>query len=322
MLSEMFDMFVQSFWETLIMVGISGAVGALVGLPLGVLLYLTDRQGVLQNLAVNRVLGGIVNAVRSTPFIILLVAVIPFTRLVTGSSIGTAAAVVPLTLAAAPFIARLVETALREVDRGLIEAAQSMGATTSQIVFKVLLPESLPGVVAGLTITFVSLVGYSAMAGAIGGGGLGDLGIRYGYQRYLPEVMWTVVAILIVFVQIVQSFGGFDVGTARTGQFERQRDVVEHRARRQQVEVLEDHADLAACLAQRTGRQQHQVAPADDDIAFGRPREQVDGAHERALAGAASADDAEHLALRDRQVDIAQRIDPAARAGETLREIA
>ncbi|WP_321958696.1 methionine ABC transporter permease [Burkholderia cenocepacia] len=207
MLSEMFDMFVQSFWETLIMVGISGAVGALVGLPLGVLLYLTDRQGVLQNLAVNRVLGGIVNAVRSTPFIILLVAVIPFTRLVTGSSIGTAAAVVPLTLASAPFIARLVETALREVDRGLIEAAQSMGATTSQIVFKVLLPESLPGIVAGLTITFVSLVGYSAMAGAIGGGGLGDLGIRYGYQRYLPEVMWTVVAILIVFVQIVQSCG-------------------------------------------------------------------------------------------------------------------
>ncbi len=116
--------------------------------------------------------------------------------------------------------------------------------------------------------------------------------------------------------------GGFDVGTARTGQFERQRDVVEHRARRQQVEVLEDHADLAACLAQRTGRQQHQVAPADDDIAFVRPREQVDGAHERALAGAASADDAEHLALRDRQVDVAQRIDPAARAGETLREIA
>jgi D-methionine transport system permease protein len=135
MLSEMFDMFVQSFWETLIMVGISGLVGAAVGLPLGVLLYLTDRDGVLQNIGVNRVLGGVVNAVRSTPFIILLVAVIPFTRLVVGSSIGTAAAVVPLTIAAAPFIARLVETALREVDRGLIEAAQAMGATTSQIVF-------------------------------------------------------------------------------------------------------------------------------------------------------------------------------------------
>jgi D-methionine transport system permease protein len=207
MLSDMFDMFVQSFWETLIMVGISGAVGALIGLPLGALLYLTDRQGVLQHVAVNRVLGTIVNAVRSTPFIILLVLVIPFTRLIVGSSIGTAAAVVPLTLASAPFIARLVETALREVDRGLIEAAQAMGATTGQIVVKVLLPEALPGVVAGLTITFVSLVGYSAMAGAIGGGGLGDLGIRYGYQRYEPTVMWVVVAILIVFVQLAQSFG-------------------------------------------------------------------------------------------------------------------
>ncbi|VVE44557.1 methionine ABC transporter permease [Pandoraea terrigena] len=207
MWSEMFDLFVSSFWETLIMVGISGLIGAVVGVPLGVLLYLTDRNGVLQNLPTNRVVGIIVNAVRSTPFIILLVAVIPFTRLIVGSSIGTMAAVVPLTIAAAPFVARLVETALREVDRGLIEAAQSMGATTGQIVTKVLLPEALPGIVAGLTITFVSLVGYSAMAGAIGGGGLGDLGIRYGYQRFLPEVMITVVLILIVFVQLVQTFG-------------------------------------------------------------------------------------------------------------------
>ncbi|AKC69760.1 methionine ABC transporter permease [Pandoraea oxalativorans] len=207
MWSEMFDLFVSSFWETLIMVGISGLIGAVVGVPLGVLLYLTDRNGVLQNLPTNRVVGILVNAVRSTPFIILLVAVIPFTRLIVGSSIGTMAAVVPLTIAAAPFVARLVETALREVDRGLIEAAQSMGATTGQIVMKVLLPEALPGIVAGLTITFVSLVGYSAMAGAIGGGGLGDLGIRYGYQRFLPEVMITVVLILIVFVQLVQTFG-------------------------------------------------------------------------------------------------------------------
>ncbi|AJC21399.1 methionine ABC transporter permease [Pandoraea pulmonicola] len=207
MWSEMFDLFVSSFWETLIMVGISGIIGAVVGVPLGVLLYLTDRNGVLQNLPTNRIIGIVVNAVRSTPFIILLVAVIPFTRLIVGSSIGTMAAVVPLTIAAAPFVARLVETALREVDRGLIEAAQSMGATTGQIVMKVLLPEALPGIVAGLTITFVSLVGYSAMAGAIGGGGLGDLGIRYGYQRFLPEVMVTVVLILIVFVQLVQTFG-------------------------------------------------------------------------------------------------------------------
>jgi len=207
MFSEMSSMFVQSFWETLVMVGISGLLGALVGLPLGVLLFLTDRGGVLQSVAANRAMGLTVNAVRSTPFIILLVAVIPFTRAIVGTSIGTAAAVVPLTIAAAPFIARLVETALREVDRGLIETAEALGATTRQIVFKVLLPEALPGIVAGLTITFVSLVGYSAMAGAIGGGGLGDLGIRYGYQRFLPEVMVTVVVILIVFVQLVQSFG-------------------------------------------------------------------------------------------------------------------
>lgn len=207
MLSEMLDLFVSSFWETLIMVGISGVIGAGVGVPLGVVLYLTDRQGVLPNRAFYGVLGVIVNAVRSTPFIILLVAVIPFTRLLVGTSIGTAAAVVPLTIAAAPFVARLVETALREVDRGLIEAAQSMGASTWQIVVKVLLPEALPGIIAGLTITFVSLVGYSAMAGAIGGGGLGDLGIRYGYQRFLPSVMLAVVLILIVFVQLVQSFG-------------------------------------------------------------------------------------------------------------------
>jgi D-methionine transport system permease protein len=207
MFSEMLSMFVQSFWETLIMVGISGGVGALVGLPLGVLLFLTDRGGVLQSVAANRAMGLTVNAVRSTPFIILLVAVIPLTRLIVGTSIGTAAAVVPLTIACAPFFARLVETALREVDRGLIETAEALGATTRQIVFKVLLPEALPGIVAGLTITFVSLVGYSAMAGAIGGGGLGDLGIRYGYQRFLPAVMVAVVAILIVFVQLVQSFG-------------------------------------------------------------------------------------------------------------------
>jgi D-methionine transport system permease protein len=208
---EMLALFGQSLWETVVMVGISGVVAALIGVPLGVALRLTDRGGVLQNRAANITLGGIVNAVRSTPFIILLVAIIPFTRLITGSSIGTAAAIVPLTIAAAPFIARLVETALREVDAGLIEAAQAMGATTSQIVFKVLLPEALPGIVAGLTITFVTLTGYSAMAGAIGGGGLGDLGIRYGYQRFLPDVMLAVVVVLIVFVQAVQSLGDWAV---------------------------------------------------------------------------------------------------------------
>jgi D-methionine transport system permease protein len=203
----MFDLFLASFGETLLMVSISGVVGALFGVPLGVLLHLTNRGGVLSLPLFNRSIGVVVNAVRSIPFIILLVVVIPFTRFIVGSSIGTTAAVVPLTIAAVPFIARLVEAALREVDKGLVEAAQSMGATTRQIVWKVLLPEAMPGIVAGLTITFVSLVGYSAMAGAIGGGGLGDLGIRYGYQRYITEVMVAVVVILIVFVQAVQSFG-------------------------------------------------------------------------------------------------------------------
>ncbi|SCU75469.1 DL-methionine transporter subunit; membrane component protein of ABC superfamily [Cupriavidus necator] len=207
MWSEMSDLFLTSFNETLLMVAISGVVGALLGVPLGVLLHLTNRGGVLSHPLFNRSIGVVVNAVRSIPFIILLVVVIPFTRFIVGSSIGTTAAIVPLTIAAIPFIARLVESALREVDKGLVEAAQSMGATTRQIVWKVLLPEAMPGIVAGLTITFVSLVGYSAMAGAIGGGGLGDLGIRYGYQRYITEVMVAVVVILIVFVQAVQSFG-------------------------------------------------------------------------------------------------------------------
>lgn len=207
----MLELFAGSLWETLLMVGISGVAGTVIGLPLGVLLRLTDRGGVLQNAGVNRGVGAVVNAVRSTPFIILLVAIIPLTRLITGSSIGTAAAVVPLTFAAAPFIARLVEAALREVDHGLVEAAQAMGASTSQIVFKVLLPEALPGIVAAFTITLVSLTGYSAMAGAIGGGGLGDLGIRYGYQRFLPEVMLAVVVVLVAFVQAVQSLGDWAV---------------------------------------------------------------------------------------------------------------
>jgi D-methionine transport system permease protein len=204
----MLELFVTSLWETLIMVGVSGVVGGLVGIPLGVFLRLTDAGGVLENGPANKIVGWIVNAVRSTPFIILLVAIIPFTRFITGSSIGTWAAVVPLTIAAAPFIARLVETALREVDNGLVEAAQSMGATTWQIVWKVLLPEALPGIVAGLTISFVSLTGYSAM---VGGGGLGDLGIRYGYQRFLPDIMLAVVVILIFFVQAIQSLGDWAV---------------------------------------------------------------------------------------------------------------
>jgi D-methionine transport system permease protein len=203
----MIGLLLDALWETLIMVGISSALSALLGVPLGILLVVTGRGHILERPLFNSVAGAIVNAARSTPFIILLVAIIPLTRLVVGTSIGTAAAIVPLTIAAIPFVARLAEASLREVDPGLIEAAQAMGASPQQIVFKVLVPEAWPGIIAGLTITVVSLISYSAMAGAVGGGGLGDLGIRYGYQRFQPEVMLTVVVVLIVLVQAFQSLG-------------------------------------------------------------------------------------------------------------------
>ncbi len=197
----------EALWETLLMVAVSGGVAGVLGVPLGIVLVVTARGHIREHATLHRALGSVVNAARSTPFIILLVAIIPFTRLVVGTSIGTAAAIVPLTIAAVPFVARLAETALREVDRGLVEAAQAMGASPRQIILKVLLPEALPGLVAGLTVTFVSLISYSAMAGAVGGGGLGDLGIRYGYQRFQPEIMVAVVLVLIVLVQAVQSLG-------------------------------------------------------------------------------------------------------------------
>lgn len=193
--------------QTLYMVAMSTLLGTLIGAPLGIFLA-TSRRGELLSMPVlNTVLGLIVNAARSTPFIILVVAIIPLTRLIAGTSIGTTAAIVPLTIAAAPFIARLIETAIREVDAGLIEAARAMGATPMQIVHKVLVPEAMPGIILGLTLAVVSLIGYSAMVGAVGGGGLGDLGIRYGYQRFMPEVMLAVVVILILLVQLVQSLG-------------------------------------------------------------------------------------------------------------------
>lgn len=193
--------------ETLGMVAAAGLIGTLLGLPLGIFLATSGRNELFAAPAVNRVLGILVNATRSTPFIILVVAIIPFTRLVAGTSIGTAAATVPLTVAAVPFIARLIETAIREVDGGLVEAARAFGASPLQIVFKVLIPEALPGITLGLTLSIVSLISFSAMVGAVGGGGLGDLGIRYGYQRFMPEMMLAVVLVLIVLVQAVQSAG-------------------------------------------------------------------------------------------------------------------
>lgn len=193
--------------ETLLMVGAATVLAVLGGLPLGILLAATAPEGILENSWLNRVLGAAVNIGRSIPFIILMVAIIPFTRRVVGTSIGTTAAIVPLTIAAIPFFARLVEGALKEVDPGVIEAAQSMGTTPFQIIFKILLPEALPSLVLAVTVTAVNLVGYSAMAGAIGGGGLGDLAIRYGYQRFRGDVMLQTIAILVVLVQGVQMLG-------------------------------------------------------------------------------------------------------------------
>jgi D-methionine transport system permease protein len=204
---EIFQLIAWSTLDTLIMVGLSGLLGTLFGLPLGVFLATSRADELLPSPAANRILGLIVNATRSTPFIILVVAIVPLTRLIVGTSIGTRAAVVPLTIAAIPFIGRVVEAAIREVDQGLVEAARAFGASPLQIVRKVLLPEALPALTLALTLTLVSLLGYSAMVGAVGGGGLGDLGIRYGYQRFMPEVMAAVVIVLIVLVQGVQSLG-------------------------------------------------------------------------------------------------------------------
>lgn len=207
MSADMIPLLTKALGETVYMVVVSMIIATIIGVPLGVLLHTTSKGQILESLAVNRIVGAIVNAVRSIPFIILLVAIIPFTRLLVGSAIGTTAAMVPLVIAAIPFIGRQVETSLKEVPFGLVEAAQSMGATPAQIIWKVLLPESMSSIVAQLTIVIISLVGESAMAGAVGGGGLGDLAIRYGYQRFRPEIMLATVVILIVLVQLVQFVG-------------------------------------------------------------------------------------------------------------------
>ncbi|WP_425488682.1 methionine ABC transporter permease [Aquamicrobium lusatiense] len=203
----MIDLFLRSLWETVLMTGASGVVSFVFGLPLGLALVATDRGGISENLWVNRILGAIVNGFRSVPFIILLVALIPVTRLIVGTSIGTWAAIVPLSIAATPYYARIAEVSLREVDPGLIEAVRAMGGSRWTIVREVLVPEAMPGIVAGFTVTLVTLVGASAMAGAIGAGGLGDLAIRYGYQRFETTVMVAVVAILIVMVCALQWVG-------------------------------------------------------------------------------------------------------------------
>lgn len=207
MSADLLPLLSKALGETVYMVVVSMVLSTAVGVPLGVLLHTTAKGGILESPALNKGIGAVVNAIRSIPFIILLVAIIPFTRLLVGAAIGTTAAMVPLVIAAIPFIGRQVETSLKEVPYGLVEAAESMGATPFQIIWKVLLPEAMPSITSQLTTVVISLVGESAMAGAVGGGGLGDLAIRYGYQRFRPEVMLATVILLIVLVQAVQFLG-------------------------------------------------------------------------------------------------------------------
>ena len=207
MFAEIIPLLSKALGETIYMVVVSMAIASAIGVPLGVLLHTTAKGQILENIFINQTVGSVVNAERSIPFIILMVAIIPLTRFIVGSAIGTTAAIVPLVIASIPFIGRQVETSLKEVPSGLIEAAQAMGATPFQIISKVLLPEAMPGIVSQLTTVIIALVGESAMAGAIGGGGLGDLAIRYGYQRFRPEVMLATVVVLIILVQLVQFVG-------------------------------------------------------------------------------------------------------------------
>jgi D-methionine transport system permease protein len=211
-LSQYNDLMLSGSLETLYMVVMSLFFAIILGIPLGVLTTITRPGHILPNKYLNFILDGIINIGRSIPFIILMVAVIPFTRMVVGTSIGTNAAVVPLSLAAIPFMGRVTDNAILEVDHGVIESAQSMGASPYQIVFKVLLPESLPAIILGLTLTAISLVSYSAMAGAIGGGGLGDIAIRYGYQRFQLLIMLETIVILVVMVQVIQRIGNLIAG--------------------------------------------------------------------------------------------------------------
>ena len=199
----------QGTWDTLLMTIVSTFFAYVIGIPLGVLCVLTSPKGLMPHRIFNMVLGWIINIGRSIPFIILLVALIPFTRFIVGTSLGVPGAIVPLVISAAPFIARMVEQSIKEVDGGLVEAAQSFGANTWQIVYKVFLREALPSLVRGFAIVFITILGYSAMAGCVGAGGLGDIAIRYGYQRYQDDVMIATVIILIVIVQIVQSACNF-----------------------------------------------------------------------------------------------------------------
>lgn len=204
---QLIELLLTGTMDTLLMVGVSALLAFLIGLPMAVVLVNTSEHGIYPSKPINQALGWLVNITRSVPFLILMVALIPLTRLIVGTSYGVWAAVVPLTLAATPFFARIAEVSLREVDQGLIEAAQAIGCNRKQIIWHVLLPEALPGIVAGFTVTLVTMINSSAIAGAIGAGGLGDIAYRYGYQRFDMQIMLAVIVVLVVLVMLVQTTG-------------------------------------------------------------------------------------------------------------------
>lgn len=204
-----FNMIWTSTLETLYMVFFSTIFSMVIGFPIGILLVVTKEGNILEKPTLNKVLEICINTLRSFPFIILMICVFPLSRIIVGTTIGVNAAIVPLSISAAPFVARMVEGALNEIDKGLIEASSSMGASNFTIIFKVMIPETLPHLIHGLTVTVISLIGYSAMAGTIGAGGLGDLAIRFGYQRFKTDIMIYSVIVIIVLVQLIQSFGNY-----------------------------------------------------------------------------------------------------------------
>lgn len=206
-LGSLIELLIPSLGETLYMVFFSTLFSVIIGTVLGIILVITDKGHILERPTVNRILGSIINVMRSIPFIILIVAIFPLSRFIVGTTIGSTAAIVPLSIAAAPFVARVVESSLKEVSFGIIEASISVGATVPQIIFNVMLPEALPSLILGLTLTIINIIGYSAMAGAIGGGGLGDLAIRYGYQRFQTDVLVATIIVLVVMVEIIQLAG-------------------------------------------------------------------------------------------------------------------
>ncbi len=208
-MQEIFEILIPALKETLIMVSVSTLFAVILGMILAIILILTGEEGPKPNKVIYKGLDVLINLFRSFPFVILMVVVVPLTRIIVGKSYGTAAAIVPLTIATAPFVARIIESSLKEVDRGVIEAAQSLGATKMQVIFKIMIKEALPSIVLGLVLTIISIIGYSAMAGAIGGGGLGNAAITYGYSRFNPKLMWITVVIIVIIVQGIQSFGNY-----------------------------------------------------------------------------------------------------------------